>query len=190
MCAKALEIWLLQRRLSQQFCAIDMHFTVNIVANLGFTECRSDVKNILDIFGGLLDNSRIVDIATNPLYVHSSESADVGGWAGNGFYFEFIFNQFSQQHRTGKAGAAGNQHRCPSGIFSICHEKRPVSLRRSLKSLQKGLEKDFKIQPQRPIINIFQIHFHPALKSDFIATAYLPNAGNTGLERQLRRCQS
>ena len=44
-----------------------------------------------------------------------------------------------------------------------------------------GSEQQFDVKPQRPFINVFQIHFHPGVKIDIVSTAHLPDAGQTRL---------
>jgi len=32
-----------------------------------------------------------------------------------------------------------------------------------------GFEKDFKIEPERPLVDVFEIQFHPVVKEDLVA---------------------
>ena len=45
-----------------------------------------------------------------------------------------------------------------------------------------GFEKDFKIEPERPLVDVFQVQFHPVVKADIVtAGGDLPQAGDAGL---------
>ena len=45
-----------------------------------------------------------------------------------------------------------------------------------------GFQKDFKIEPQGPLVDVFQVQLHPVVKADFIAAGGdLPQAGDAGL---------
>lgn len=53
-----------------------------------------------------------------------------------------------------------------------------------LKNYSHSAKHNFYIQPNRPCINVFQIHPHPFLKRHNITTFNLPYTGNTGFHTQ------
>jgi len=47
-----------------------------------------------------------------------------------------------------------------------------------------GLKKDFEIEPQRPVVDILQVHLHPFLKLHPVAAAHLPDTCQTRLQTE------
>src|SRR5579863_1628647 len=43
-----------------------------------------------------------------------------------------------------------------------------------------GPQKNFKVQPERPFVNILQVHLHPLFEWNGTAAGNLPQAGNAG----------
>src|SRR5204863_8633839 len=55
-----------------------------------------------------------------------------------------------------------------------------------------GAEQDAQVEPERPVVNVLKIQFHPALKAlDLVSPAHLPQARESRLHGEtaaLRRC--
>jgi len=57
-------------------------------------------------------------------------------------------------------------------------KNNPLSCAGSTQDCRDGLGKDFQIEPQRPMINIVHIQFHPLVKPDRASAVDLPEARN------------
>src|SRR5664280_1762689 len=48
-----------------------------------------------------------------------------------------------------------------------------------------GADQDFQIEPQRPVVNVFEVEAHPLLEIGYlVASADLPEAGEAGLDAE------
>src|SRR6266700_2652213 len=49
-----------------------------------------------------------------------------------------------------------------------------------------GAEEDLEIEPQRPLVDVFEVHLHPVIKvGDLVPAAHLPQACDSGTDAQL-----
>src|SRR5580698_10667473 len=44
-----------------------------------------------------------------------------------------------------------------------------------------GAGEDFQVEPERPVVDVLEIEFHPLVETDLVAAADLPDASEDGL---------
>ena len=87
------------------------------------------------------------------------------------------------QVRTQKPGGAGDD----GGGLLFFHSGQPGILlcARADEHGGDGADQDFQIEPQRPVVNVFEVKPHPVLEiGNLIAAADLPETGQPGLDAE------